>query len=75
MFTKLWEFVGFLGIIILILILIGVIFAIVDTIYSNIKLSIVKREALKKLNEQLKDIDSDKIIIERVKDLDEEDVK
>ena len=43
MLNQMWNFVGFLGLTILILILIAIIFAIVDVIYNNIKLSIVKR--------------------------------
>lgn len=53
MLNQMWNFVGFLGLTILILILIGIIFAIVDVIYNNIKLSIVKRQAISKLKEEL----------------------
>lgn len=53
MLNQMWEFVGFLGLTILILILIAIIFAIVDMIYNNIKLSIVKRQAISKLKEEL----------------------
>lgn len=75
MIYQMLEFIKFLGMVILILILLGIIFAIIDTIYSNIKFSIFKRTALKNLKEQLKNIDSDKIIIEKIEDLNEEDVK
>lgn len=40
MFLTLWEFVKFLGIIILILILFTIIIAILEAIYNHIKLSI-----------------------------------
>lgn len=53
MLSQMWNFVGFLGLTILILILIAIIFAIVDVIYNNIKLSIVKRQAISKLKEEL----------------------
>lgn len=53
MLNQMWNFVGFLGLTILILILIAIIFAIVDVIYNNIKLSIVKRQAIGKLKEEL----------------------
>lgn len=53
MLNQMWNFVGFLGLTVLILILIAIIFAIVDVIYNNIKLSIVKRQAISKLKEEL----------------------
>lgn len=52
-----WEFIKFLAMVILILCLIAIIHAILLTIYENIKLSIVKRKAIKRLQEELKKID------------------
>lgn len=73
MFNQLWNFVGFLGIVILIIFLIGVIFALIDTIYTNLKMSIVKKKLIKSLNKELND-GINKITIEKVENLDEEDV-
>lgn len=75
MILQMWEFIKFLGLVILILILIAIIFAIIDTIYSNIKLSIFRKITLNSLKEQLKDIDSNNIIIEKIDNLDKKDNK
>lgn len=75
MVLQMLEFVKFLGMIILIVFLIGVIFAMIDAIYSNIKLSIVRRAAINKLKEKIENADNDEIIIGNIEDLNEEDVK
>lgn len=54
----LWGFIKFLGMIALMLFLVAIIFAIVDTIYANIKLGIVRRKAIEELKKQLNDIDN-----------------
>lgn len=59
MFLTLWEFVKFLGIIILILILFAIILAILEAIYNHIKLNIVKRKAIKTLKNEVEKIVND----------------
>jgi hypothetical protein len=54
----LWGFIKFLGMIALMLFLVAIIFAIVDTIYANIKLGIVRRKAIEKLKKELNNIDN-----------------
>lgn len=70
MFSQLWNFVLFLGIIILILFLIGIIFAIIDTIYKNIKMSIIEKNVMTALDKELNN-GNNKITIEKVENLDE----
>lgn len=68
MFLTLWEFVKFLGMIILILILFAVIFAILETIYNHIKLSFVKRKAIKTLKNEI-----EKIVVDAIDQKEEDD--
>lgn len=70
MFSQLWNFVLFLGIIILILFLIGIIFAIIDTIYKNMKMSIIEKNVMTALDKELNN-GNNKITIEKVENLDE----
>ena len=78
MFTQLWQFVVFLGMIILILFLIGIIFAIIDTIYKNIKMSVIEKNVMlaldKELNKENCKIEIEKIDKETLDKLKEEDV-
>ena len=74
MVLQMWEFIKFLGMIIIILILIGIIFAIADGIYSHIKMSIYKRIAMKKLAEALHEAGAGDIVIQKHDDNEEKDV-
>ena len=66
LFSTLWHFVAFLGIIILILILIGIMFALIDTIYVNIKNSIIRNKAIKESQIEAKKMIK-KAILEEIK--------
>ncbi len=66
MVLQMLNFIKFLGLIIVILILFGIIFTIIDAIYSNIKLSIAKREALKKIKLEIQKMDLDNLVIEKI---------
>lgn len=73
MFLTLWEFVKFLGIIILILILFAIILAILEAIYNHIiynhiKLSIIKRKAIKTLKNEI-----EKIVVDAIDQKEEDD--
>lgn len=64
----LWGFIKFLGMIALMLFLVGIIFAIVDTIYANIKLGIVRRKAINKLREVIDENEIENIILKTEKE-------
>lgn len=53
LFIQMWGFIKFLGMGALILFLIALIFAILDSMYSNIKLNIIKRQAMKELKKSI----------------------
>lgn len=53
MFITLWNFVKFLGIIILILLLFAIIYAIVDVIINNIYMSHVRRKMMNELSKNI----------------------
>jgi len=70
---SLWNFIKFLGMIVIILILVGIIFDLIDTIYANIKLNMVKRKAINKLKEAIDENDIENIVLKTVKeDVDKE---
>lgn len=53
MFIKMWEFVGYLGMIILILILFGIIFALIEHIYIKVKVFFLNRKLKKALENSI----------------------
>ena len=55
MFIKMWEFVGYLGMIILILILFGIIFALMEYIYVKVKGFFLNRKLRKALEKSVFD--------------------
>ena len=69
---QLWDFIKILGLLIIIVFLIGVLFAIFSAIYDNIVTSIVKRKLIKRLKKDIVNMELDKISIE---DLREDDKK
>ena len=58
-----WEFIKFLGMFALILFLIGIIFAIINVIWQNIKLSILQRQAIEKLKKAINENEIEDIVI------------
>ena len=65
---QLWDFIKILGLLIIIVFLIGVLFAIFSAIYDNIVTSIVKRKLIKRLKKDIVNMELDKISIEDLKE-------
>lgn len=65
---QLWDFIKILGLLIIIVFLIGVLFAIFSAIYDNIVTSIVKRKLIKRLKKDIVNMELDKISIEDLRE-------
>ena len=67
MFSTLWNFIGFLGIIILILVLIFIIMSISDAILINARQTILKNKAMKESQKEAQKIIK-KAILDEIKE-------
>lgn len=56
LFIKMWHVIGFLGIVLLALILVAIIVAVIDTIYSNIKQAIMRNKSIKETQEEINEL-------------------
>lgn len=53
MVLQMWNFIKFLGMVIIILFLFVIIFSLIDVIYNNIKIEILKKKLIKEINKNI----------------------